>query len=31
MVSDQGQALEKYKLFVDSQARKMLKVIVPQK
>lgn len=30
MISDQGQALEKYQLFEDSGNRKMMKVKVPQ-
>lgn len=31
MISDQGQALERHNLFVDSKARKMVQVKVPQK
>ena len=30
MVSDQGQALEKANLFVDSESRKMMKMRVPK-
>lgn len=30
MISDQGQALEKYNLFTESEGRKMMKVKIPQ-
>lgn len=30
MISDQGQALEKYNLFIDTEERKMMKVRTPQ-
>jgi hypothetical protein len=30
MISDQGQALEKYKLFMDTDERKVMKVKIPQ-
>lgn len=30
MISDQGQALEKYGLFQETEERKMMKVRVPQ-
>lgn len=30
MISDQGQALEKYNLFDGSDSRKMMKVKIPQ-
>lgn len=30
MISDQGQALEKYQLFAETDSRKMMNVKVPQ-